>query len=568
MQKPIIKKMKSVVVLFAGNPGDFQFSKVFNFGSTEISAVDSSIKWASSVSSAGKIFVISSKENESMVSDSLKEFSSKEYSVITKPDASLWTTTELLEKLSECAQEAESDYVVYANAAFPFLNIPFTEKLIQTHTEYKAEYTFADGYPKGFAPEVIDAGTLNILKELSKTVSQEAGKHPVSQESIFDVIKGDINSFEIETEIPDHDFRLLRMNFVCDNKINFLSSLALLNKLKEENKINLLTDCKSIGDENVMAISHIASKSAEVLRTVPAFYNVQIEGSCGHTCAFCPYPEAFEKKYGEKVMGSKKCMEPEKFAQLAEKMSVFSDTAFVSLSLWGEAVLNKNLPLYVKEILSHDGLSCLIECSGFSLETVIDSGVFDKLMDIVRNAGPRKSGSEKIIFIVSLDAHSGELYSKLHGGNFDGAIQAVKKLHDMFNNNDCAVYTQFLRMEENEEELEGFYRYWKEKESPTEGKFIIQKYDHFLKTLPEVKTADLSPLNREACWHLRRDMEILFDGNVPVCREVMLDEIIGNVFEDELPEIWNRKNQLMQDHLDNNFNEKCGKCDEYYTFNF
>ena len=106
--------------------------------------------------------------------------------------------TQLLEKLKAACEENKADSVIYSYDDLPFLNKELTLKLKETHEKYCAEYTFADGYPYGFAPEIIDAGTVNILYELSKTVQAEEGKKPVCRESIFNLIKTDINSFDNE----------------------------------------------------------------------------------------------------------------------------------------------------------------------------------------------------------------------------------------------------------------------------------------------------------------------------------------------------------------------------------
>ena len=50
--------------------------------------------------------------------------------------------------------------------------------------------------------------------------------------------------------------------------------------------------------------------------------------------------------------------------------------------------------------------------------------------------------------------------------------------------------------------------------------------------------------------------------------ECLYENIGGNVFEQSLEEIWKKSDDLIKDHMNNKFNNKCGKCDEWYTFNF
>ncbi len=120
-------------------------------------------------------------------------------------------------------------------------------------------------------------------------------------------------------------------------------------------------------------------------------------------------------------------------------------------------------------------------------------------------------------------------------------------------------------MKENEEDLEIFYKSWKTK---TEN-IIIQKYDSFSAFLPDRKVADLSPVRRFPCWHLKRDMAVLLDGTVPLCREdVRVEHTLGNAFTEDLAKIWGRGESVYQQHIAEKYPSLCARCDEYYTYNF
>ena len=97
---------------------------------------------------------------------------------------------------------------------------------------------------------------------------------------------------------------------------------------------------------------------------------------------------------------------------------------------------------------------------------------------------------------------------------------------------------------------------------------IIQKYSNYCKTLPDRKPTDLSPIERNPCWHLRRDMTIRSDGNVVVCKEKFADGFVGNVFNEDLNTIWQQFTPLVEEQIRQEYSKKCGDCDEYYTFNF
>ena len=174
----------------------------------------------------------------------------------------------------------------------------------------------------------------------------------------------------------------------------------------------------------------------------------------------------------------------------------------------------------------------------------------------------REESYKKPTWIVSLDAFSNEVYRKIRGNGFKEALDFTDRLLNYFPEK---TYVQAVRMDENEEELEKFYRHWKEKTNNV----IIQKYDNFCGMLPDKRVTDLSPLKRFPCWHLKRDIYILIDGTVPLCREDFNKEyVLGNVFKDEFEQIWERGKIYYQDHLRGEYPEICKRCDEYYTYNF
>ena len=121
------------------------------------------------------------------------------------------------------------------------------------------------------------------------------------------------------------------------------------------------------------------------------------------------------------------------------------------------------------------------------------------------------------------------------------------------------------RMQENAEDVERFYREWTERTEHV----IVQKYDSFAGAVPDRRLVDISPVERMPCWHLRRDIAILLDGSVRMCREDLAGEYpLGNVFSDGVATLWERNDAYYRRHVEKNYPEICRRCDEYYTFNF
>jgi spiro-SPASM protein len=181
-------------------------------------------------------------------------------------------------------------------------------------------------------------------------------------------------------------------------------------------------------------------------------------------------------------------------------------------------------------------------------------------------------------WIVSLDAFDGGRYREIRGPGFTEAADCAKRLLSLFPG---SAYVQAVRCKGAEDDIELFYRSWKD-QAPAGGKagqtsrIIIQKYDDFCGALPRLQASDLSPVKRRPCWHIMRDIPVLLDGTVPVCREDLsvLDgraengAVLGNLFSDSLEEIWERGNVRYREHCSGNYRGICAGCDEYYTYNF
>lgn len=514
--------MKSIVVFYDDEKSPYSNEKAFD----SKSAKELSLLWANSLDSAG---IVTIKAQPSVSS--------------------------LLEQICIAGKDNQADYIVFAFADVPFYNKKLSQKMIENHEKYHSEYTFADGYSLGFAPEVIDLGTLNILKTLSQKEYSDEGQKPVTKSFIFDLLKKDINSFEIETVLAKNDWRLLRLDFNCELKENFLSCKALFNACKNEN-IDVL-NCEP------EEINSIAEKTPGVLKTVPGFYNIQIADYFSKQCMYSPYICSYEHMYKCSCVQATKVMAKADFESLVKRIAEYSENAVISLSLWGEAFKHPDLLSFIKTILQYKGLSVFIE----TCTTQVSDAFVTELKNIVESAQPRSGRWAPVMIAVAVDGTSNQMYQKIHGdeGTLENVMEVINKLESAIPGD---VYPQFMRMNVNESELESFFRFWNEKDSPSKGKFIIQKYDDYVGLLPEEKAADLSPIQRNVCWHLRRDMNILTNGDVILCKEYVLENVIGNVFKEDLQSVWTKMDEVLLNHMGKKYECKCEKCDEFYTYNF
>ncbi len=432
---------------------------------------------------------------------------------------------DLIKAFKEEAGNSENIFYFYGDT--PLLNYSITEKMYKNHLQYFASYTFADGYPYGMAPEILKTTVLDQLGALA-----EKNKISITRKSIFELIQKDINSFDIETEISPIDQRMLRVSLSADTKRNFNQLCRIMKQLDED---------EGKGENSII---EILENKQHLLRTEPSFINVQITGGCPQACSYCPYPEI-----GGDIVNRTDEMTMKQWQMILLKVKAFSDDAVFSISMWGEPSGHSNMPGIVRELLKIEKFSLIIETSGIGWD-----------LEVLKEISEIADG--RIDWVLSMDAENPLSYKKLRGEGWDEANRTALYLHELFSDK---LYIQSVRMKDQEEDLEKFYRGWKDRGFNV----IIQKHDHFCGILPDRRVTNLSPVKRFPCWHLKRDLNILLDGTVPMCREDIKNKyIMGNIFNDELDLIWKNGESAYLDHLDGNYPELCRECDEYYTYNF
>jgi spiro-SPASM protein len=455
-----------------------------------------------------------------------------------------WTKQSLLERIAELQAGFDCAYFVFADC--PFLDPSLASSMIERHLRYAAEYSYADGWPYGLAPEILSPGTAAILAKIN---ANDEGR--VERDILFSVIQKDINAFDIETEISKVDLRCHRLNLCADSKRNLL----LLQNF-------IAAYGQKIPDAS--GVEQIIEQQPQILRTLPNYYPIQVFGGCPQACTLCPYPLFTD------TQSRRDFMDTDKFELLLDNIIAFSGDAVIDLSLWGELSLHPEKLTLIEKVISRKELALVVETSGLGWK----KEELEKCAELSRKVGIRKNQMPTLSWIVSLDSADPKIYAQLRTTGFAEANECAKTLLAFFQK-DC--YVQAVRTTGAEDDIERFYRYWKENSPLGEKNIIIQKYDDFCNHLEKKQASDISPIIRQPCWHIMRDIPILIDGTVPLCREDLVilknanDErkhILGNVFKEPLDNIWKNGERYYCEHCKKNYTELCSNCDEYYTYNF
>jgi spiro-SPASM protein len=512
--------MNALLILYAGHLTNEAFQPLFDGKNSVSLAVEQAKKFLG----AGKTVLLAQRGDFSFLNGAEIEYSDS------------WTKRSLLEKIA--GLQTGFDIAYFAFADCPFLDPSLAGSIAERHLRYAAEYSYADGWPFGLAPETLSPGTAAIL---AKILGDDDG--PVERDILFSDIQKDINAFDIETEISPVDLRSHRINLCADSKRNFLLLKNFIAEAGE--KIPSASD-----------VQRIVEQQPRILRTLPSFYPVQVSRSCPQKCSLCPYP-AFSGK-----AGNGEFMDSEKFDSLLDKIAAFSGGAVIDLSLWGEMSLHPQKMNLIESVINRSGLSLVIETSGIGWK----NEDLEKCAQLAQKANNKSFFPAPLSWIVSLDTADPQRYTELRGAGFAEAVECAKKLLSLFPN-DC--YVQAVRVKGAEDDTEKFYRHWKENCPKGDKNIIIQKYDHFCGSLEKKQASDISPVIRQSCWHIMRDMPVLIDGTVPLCREDLNNgRILGNVFADSLENIWKNGEKYYSEQCEKNYTGICADCDEYYTFNF
>jgi spiro-SPASM protein len=446
-----------------------------------------------------------------------------------------WDRRSVLDRLAALSDGC--DLLYYAWADCPFLDPVLAAAVKDRHLRFAAEYSFADGWPYGFAPELLAPSTAAALAYLA---GEDHGR--VERDLLFSVVQKDINSFDIETEISPADLRLHRLSLTADSKRN----------------LALLRDLSAAGLSAASDAERVLSARPDLLRTLPAFYSIQVSGGCPQACGLCPYPRISLERTGKGVLERRDEMDVHRFERLLDDIVAFSGDAVIDISLWGEPALHSRIRDLIEAVFRRPELSLVVETSGIGWKP----GILEAVAEAAAAARARMNGMAPVSWIVSLDAEDPARYASCRGEGYAEARSTADRLISLFPKD---AYVQALRVKDGEDDLERFYRSWKAKKTNV----IVQKHDDFCGYLPALKATDLSPVRRFPCRHLMRDLSVLIDGTVPVCREDLgLSDVWGNAFTEPLAEIWARGAERYAAHCAGTYPGICGNCDEYYTYNF
>ncbi len=439
-----------------------------------------------------------------------------------------WTTIqgteiECLTKISELEKTEKLTVASFYGFA-PFLDSQSIVEMSEMHFKYFADFTVAENMPYGFAPDLIRVSQLSSIPPLKPGQNLREG------------ILAKLNELDVEIYFRLPDIRQWRLN------------LSGLDSRSEVIACNILGENAALNYED---IEELIRNKPQLMRPAPSCIELEL------TTDSPVYPIWFLRTKPE----VDKHMSSSVFGHILKHIEQETLPGDFSVILGGQG-----------EPLQHPDINGILEKLLFSpavkavyLETFgakIDAEFIDFLSTL--------KGIRKLSIIIRLTTLDSKRYSMLYGKDMLGDVMtAVSLFEKSLPDLPIRVYAEMLRIVEVEDKIEEFFNRFKD--SPVTP--LAQKWNTYAGRLPERRVSDLTPMQRDFCWHLARDIYVRYDGSVPICKQLPLKEDNGlsfSIINDSIKEIFSQTEpdfvlSFRGEH--EQVRGPCSHCDEWYTFN-
>lgn len=432
------------------------------------------------------------------------------------------TGSDTIDFWKQAFQQTGADTIIKVYADAPFLDAEIIEDMIQHHTGYGAEYTYSWNLPEGYACEVYS-------KELIDSVPASYDK----ELSFRQIIQSNINQFDVELYFRNPDLRQLRLSFRSSDTLN---NRVMKNIIRVHG-----------GIPPYAAIESLVKDNPDVLRVAPTYIELELYGGCQLDCVFC-YRNTLDHEHGPMTGGT--------LDTVLEGVDQFALPTTVCLGGSGEPLMHENFYAMLKKIAETTSVdTVVIETNG-----ILADGNYATALQSLTGA--------RVITIVNINGINSDTYQSIHGADYFDTVNAnVTRLRDALKDTTHQLFVQVMKINETEPHLDQYYDFWEKQQVS----IILQKQNTCLGRIEDRRYSDLTPFERTPCWHLQRDMYILYDGTVAFCKQdVDGKNSAGSLAEKSMVDIWkDAAPAFLNDYRGRlSTSPDCAVCDEWFTFNF
>ena len=435
---------------------------------------------------------------------------------------------DFLYKVASNLSASESDdkdideiYLAYFSGLSPLVDINLSKILIEKHKRYLSQYSFSENLPPGIVPTLISREFISTIPDNLNT-------------RFHDFLIKNINNYDTEIYYESPDLRNYRLDFTLNSKRSIDITLDLL-------KINNDLDYKSILPE--------LKKNPSLFRSGPSYIEVELYRGCDYSCTFCPRNSLSKDRDGEYITKIY-------LKNVYNQLNLISNKYTICFGGMGEPLHHPEFTDILNVSILDDNISEII------IETALYTNL-DNLVQFLENLN--QEDRKKLTFIINISTIKEESYKSLYPNSKQTLNELLNKIYTLkkiLGKN--SIYVQILKIQEIETQIEDYFNFFENQDI----QIILQKYNSYANTLPEKRVSDLTPINRDFCWHLARDLYIQSNGNVSACKQVE-DVILGNIKKDSINQIWiNNSERFSKSFLTYTCGDlPCTSCDEWYTFN-
>lgn len=226
------------------------------------------------------------------------------------------------------------------------------------------------------------------------------------------------------------------------------------------------------------------------------------------------------------------------FTNIVQELDLWAPEAVLSLGVWGEPFAHPLFEDLFQKLENNKERRIIVESRTLILDEKLASLVLSRPnTELIFDLSPKSN--------LPSDEELNKFFSKLP--------------------NQEKLWVRLTRAHKSEDLIPKFLKTWKH----LMPRIIITKADSFGD--PSVKTVDLAPIRRHACYALSRDITILSDGTVMLCRQnTDLIGSPGNVTKESLEDLWkkNLSKYFYQHQGQFSSCKQCQGCDDWWIFNF
>lgn len=269
----------------------------------------------------------------------------------------------------------------------------------------------------------------------------------------------------------------------------------------------------------------------------PVHIDFEFVDDCNLRCKMCPRNDEVHEQVSISV-GTKKTLDFNLFKSIIDESEEYKLRA-INLGAAAEVLLRKHeLPRFISYAKSKGVIDIWIVTNGL----LLDPSIMEELIH---------SGLTRLA--VSIDAINKETYKKIRNANIERVVENLikslevrKRLNSFF----PVVRVSFAEMEENRDEKEVFFNFWKDKVDYIDFQGFINYYNK-----------DYSKDFK--CNEAWRRLMVWADGTVsPCCSFYGKNLIVGDATTQSIKDIWNghKIKELRKNLINKNFPISCRKC--------